>query len=189
MRVYEILNDLVDEKVLKILSLFSKNEEKQFYLKEISEKTNVSISSVFRILSDLKKKGYIKENKYGPQKLYSLDKSEKGKIIAEIFTEEQDPFEILVSNLKKITEIKKIILYGKLTKKSAKIIVVGENVDDKFVEKVVKDIYENFNFKMEYMILSENQFNQMIRIGMYSEERKQIYPWFYMFIKEINVYC
>lgn len=176
MRVYEILNDLVDEKVLKILSLFSKNDGKQFYLKEISEKTNVSISSVFRILLDLKKKGYIKENKYGPQKLYSLDNGEKGKIITEIFTEQKDPFEVLISNLKKITEIKKIILYGKTTKKSAKIIVVGENVDDKLIEKVVKEIYDEFNFKIEYMILSETQLNQMIRIGMYSEERKQIYP-------------
>ncbi|MDK2849988.1 MAG: Winged helix-turn-helix DNA-binding [Candidatus Woesearchaeota archaeon] len=176
MKVYEILADLVDDKIMRILELFAKNPNSTFYLKQISDKTDVSLTSVFRILKDLVEKGYIEEKVYGPQKLYSLSKLKKGKALLDIFSVKTNVIEIMVEYLSKVPGIERIFLYGKQKQNSANIIIIGDSLDIASIESIIARIKHEYDFDIKYITLSNSQFEQMTKIGMYSEQRTQVYP-------------
>ena len=176
MKVYEILVDLVDEKILRILELFAKNSNKSFYLKQIADQTGVSLTSVFRILKLLVDKRYIDEKVYGPQKLYTLSSTKKGKALLEIFSVKTNVIELLIAELSKIPGIDKIFLYGKQKQDSANIIIIGDALDISAIDSIVTKIKQEHNFDIKYITLSHSQFEQMTKIGMYSEQRKQVFP-------------
>ncbi len=176
MKVYEILVDLVDEKILNILGLFAKNPGQSFYLKQIADKTGVSLTSVFRILKDLIEKGYVEEKVYGPQKLYALSKLKKGKMLLDIFSVKTNVIDLLIDFLSKLRGIDKIFLYGKQKQDSANIIIIGDALDISAIDSIVTKIKQEHNFDIKYITLSHSQFEQMTKIGMYSEQRKQVFP-------------
>jgi hypothetical protein len=176
MKVYEILDDLVDEKIMRILRVFVKEPSKNFYLKEISGLSKVSIATTFRILKFLVEKKYIDEKSYGPQRLFSLSKSQKGKMISEVMSSKQKPLEVLMGYLSQVSGIIKVYLYGKVTDETASLIILGENVSSQAVEQAAKKLFEETGFQVKFMILSESQFEQMSKMGMYADERKQVFP-------------
>ncbi|HDP73337.1 MAG TPA: hypothetical protein ENN46_00045 [Candidatus Woesearchaeota archaeon] len=176
MKVSEILNDLVDEKIISILKVFVKEPSKNFYLKEISDLSKVSIATTFRLLKFFVEKKYIDEKSYGPQRLFSLSKSQKGKLIADAMSSRQKPLEVLMGYLSQVSGIIKVYLYGKVTEEAASLIILGDNVSPQAVEQAAKKLFEETGFQVKFMILSESQFEQMSKMGMYADERKQVYP-------------
>ena len=49
-----LLENLFDSKSLRVLRLFIDDKKSEFYLREISKKSNVPVSSTFRIIAKLK---------------------------------------------------------------------------------------------------------------------------------------
>lgn len=72
-----VFEDLLDPKLVRVLRLLLTNKGKLFHLQNISVESGVSISTVFRIMPVLVKKGIIEQIRVGKIKLYRLQDNEK----------------------------------------------------------------------------------------------------------------
>lgn len=77
MEIKELLENLFDEKKLRVMNFFFNNPEEEFYLREITKRTKVPLATTFRIINKLKSLEIIKENKLKKFKLYSLNKNQE----------------------------------------------------------------------------------------------------------------
>jgi len=72
-----VFEELIDEKLLKILTLFMHNKEQQFHLQKISQETNIPISTVFRIIRKLTNLDLIDFTTIGKLKIYRIAQNDK----------------------------------------------------------------------------------------------------------------
>ena len=168
----DVLKQLFDKKILRIIHVFLQNKNKQFYLRELSRAANVSPATTYRIIGKLVKAGIIEEIKISKFKVYKIIINEKTKGLSKLLKEEVNPLEIFVDKAKEIKGIDSIILHGKKTNKSSNILIIGKDDVSKKVDGVVMDIKQKHNFKIDFLILSKQQFKQMTKLGVYSGEKK-----------------
>jgi len=168
----DILKQLFDKKILRIIHVFLQNKDKQFYLRELSRTANVSPATTYRIIGKLVKAGIIEEIKISKFKVYKIIISEKTKGLSKLLKEEVNPLEIFVEKAKELDGIDSIILQGKKTNKSAIILIIGNEDVSKKVDVIVIDIKQKYNFNIDLVILSDLQFRQMTKLGVYSGEKK-----------------
>ncbi len=67
------LAQLIDKKILSILSVFGQNKKKPMYLREISKLSKISPATTFRILNKLCQKKIIAEIKVSKFKFYQYN--------------------------------------------------------------------------------------------------------------------
>ena len=72
------------------------------------------------------------------------------------------------------SKIKKIILESK-TDDGAKIIIVGNPVPSDKVTAIIKEIDGKYNFKIQYVEFSDEQFEGMEKMGLYNLNKKIIW--------------
>ncbi len=168
----DILKQLFDKKILRIIHVFSQNKNKQFYLRELSRAANVSPATTYRIIGKLVKAGIIEEIKISKFKVYKIIINEKTKGIAKLLKEEVNPLEIFVEKAKELEGIDSIILQGKKTNKSANILIIGNDDMSKKVDEICKELKQKYNFNIDFLILSDLQFRQMTKLGVYSGDKK-----------------
>lgn len=174
MKNIDMLKELFDKKILEILKLFLQNREKQFYLREISNLSNVPVATVYRIVNKLVSLGFIQETQISKFKIYQQGKGEKARFLEELFRGGADPLQTFIEQLKSVNEINKILIEEKKND-SAKFLFVGENVPTKKIEKFCKEVKENSNIEINFLILSPTQFEKMREIGLYSEKDKLLW--------------
>ncbi len=168
----DILKQLFDKKILRIIDVFLQNKDKQFYLRELGRAANVSPATTYRIIGKLVKSEIIEEIKISKFKVYKIIISEKTRGLAKLLKEEVNPLEIFVEKTKIIDGIDSVILHGKKTSKSANILIIGDDNVSKKVDGVVMDIKQKHNFNIDFLILSDLQFRQMTKLGVYSGDKK-----------------
>ena len=168
----DVLKQLFDKKILRIIDVFLQNKDKQFYLRELGRAANVSPATTYRIIGKLVKSEIIEEIKISKFKVYKIIINEKTRGLAKLLKEEVNPLEIFVEKAKELEGIDSVILHGKKTNKSANILIIGnDNVSEK-IEGIVKEIKQKHNFNIDFLILSEQQFRQMTKLGVYSGDKK-----------------
>lgn len=64
---------LVDSKIYTILNIFYKNQNQLFHLKKLSLSSKVPLATTFRLVSELKKAGFIETIVVGKMKLYKAN--------------------------------------------------------------------------------------------------------------------
>lgn len=168
----DILKQLFDKKILRIIDVFLQNKNKQFYLRELSRIANVSPATTYRIIGKLVKAGIIEEIKISKFKVYKIIINEKTKGLSKLLKKETNPTEIFVEKLKNLDGIDSIILHGKKTNKSANILIIGNDNMSKKVSGITLDIKQKHKFNIDFLILSDLQFRQMTKLGVYSGEKK-----------------
>jgi len=168
----DILKQLFDKKILRIIDVFLQNKDKQFYLRELGRAANVSPATTYRIIGKLVKSEIIEEIKISKFKVYKIIISEKTRGLAKLLKEEVNPLEIFVEKTKIIDGIDSVILHGKKTSKSANILIIGDDNVSKKVDVMVKGIKQKHNFSIDFLILSDLQFRQMTKLGVYSGDKK-----------------
>jgi|APSaa5957512622_1039677.scaffolds.fasta_scaffold173847_1 predicted transcriptional regulator len=166
----EILAKLIDDKKAAILQVVL-NSQEEMYLKEIAEKSNVSVTSTFRILQELVKLEVLKKREWKTSKVYSCLQNDKVAFLKELFYEEFDGVTEFVKSLESISNIQNIILHGSRKKGKANILLIGNDIDVSLVEKERQNLKER-NFELSYMTLTKEQYEQMAKMGLYSGEKK-----------------
>jgi predicted transcriptional regulator len=166
----EILTKLIDIKKSAILQTIL-NSKEEMYLKEIAEISNVSITSAFRILKDLVELGILGKKEWKTSKVYYPLNNEKVTFLQELFIEEYDGLQEFVSKVKDFSGIDNVILHGVKKKGKANILLIGENIDITKIEEVCKEI-KNKGFELSYLTLTKEQYVQMSKMGLYSNEKK-----------------
>lgn len=170
-----LLEQLFDSKILKIIRLFLNEKEGQFYLREISIKTNVPVATTYRFIKKLLGLDLIEEIKIKKFKLYKLKESYNIVFLESFIREEKRILDVFVDKIKIIPGVKSLILHGKEMKDRANILIIGDNVDSNLVKQICADIKEKYNFTISSLTLTDDQFNQMSNMGLYSGQKKMIY--------------
>ena len=107
----QILKELFDDKILKVLKLFIDNKSKKYYLREISRLTGISPATTYRILNKLVDKNFLKIEKIKKTKLYKFSNNEKTELLASILKKEKSVIQIFVEKVKKFESIDNIIFH------------------------------------------------------------------------------
>ncbi len=82
-----VMQELFDPKIIRIIELFSKNSDKQLYLREISIEARVPVATTLRIVNKLVKTGIVDLMQIRKFKLYRLANNEKARFLKEVFNE------------------------------------------------------------------------------------------------------
>jgi len=166
-----VLQSLLDHKKISVLKTlhFAKEE---MYLRELAKKSEVSVTSVFRILQELSRLGLIRMREVGTMKFFSLVRNEKSQFLESWFKEESllDVFIRYVSGLK---GLKRVLLHGKMEGNRANILLIGEGIDNVGVKGVCEKIKER-GLDLSYVILNEDQFEKLDSMGLYAGEKKEL---------------
>ncbi|MEK6852542.1 MAG: winged helix-turn-helix domain-containing protein [Nanoarchaeota archaeon] len=161
MEKIDVLKELFDEKILEILKLFLQNKEKQYYLSEISTATAVSIATTYRIINKLLASRFIEELGAGKFKVYRLANNEKARFLEEILKREINPIDIFIGKASKLSSRLLRIILKEESSTSAKLLIIGDLLQHQDFEKISKQIRNEHNFTISFLILSSQQFKQM----------------------------
>lgn len=80
------VGELIDPKIMRVISLLIGAKKKYFHLQSISQKTGVPISTTFRITNKLVRLGFIEKTYIGNFKVYRIARNQKTKQIAKILS-------------------------------------------------------------------------------------------------------
>lgn len=149
----------LSETHLKVLSLFTKGYDKEFYIREVSKKLDVSSRTSRAVLDDLEQKGVLNSNERGKIKVYSLkenflsmkylEMAEKYKVIK--FLEKDNLVKEVVDEIRKNID-GSMVLFGSRVKENhdkdsdLDVLVVG-NFDRKRINKISETYGIDINLK------------------------------------------
>lgn len=173
MKRMDVLRELFDEKIIKVISAFLDEPSRTFSLTQISSQAKVNIATTLRIIDKLVKKEIIDIELIGKSKFYKLKQSEKTLLLNKLLRREEQITEFL-EKIKNLHTIKKIILEEK-KHNEAKIIIVSSSSSTEKIKKIVEEIKSKFNFTINYLEISEEQYSEMNRLGLFNINKKIIW--------------
>ncbi len=170
-----LLEKLIEPKVLKILQVFFEDEDKDFYLIELSKRCGTPPASTFRIIKKLSSLGIITLVMVSKFKFYRFNKTKETDALRNIIKKDKKILDLFVEKAREIEGLRQIVLHGAETKDKADILLVGEAIDTTFVKSIVFEIKEKYNFTISWLPLAESQYEQMISMGLYNEEKRTLF--------------
>ncbi len=166
----EALTALIDAKKAAILQVLL-NSPEELYLKEIAQKSNVPIASAYRIILELVRLKILQRREWKNSKVYTACQNEHVQFLKELFHEEIDGITEFVKATEGIIGIKHIIQYGGKNKGKANLLVIGETIDTSKIDEICSQLKHN-GFELSCLTLGEKQYEQMIKMGLYSGEKQ-----------------
>ena len=170
----DVLKDLFDEKIISVISLFIENPEKKYFLSDVANSTKINITTTFRILNKLVEKSFLKPTIVGKVRLYQLEKNEKTMELMKILKSGSSPLNEFIEDISVHPRIRKIILESK-DKNSAKVLIVGDFLPQEKINKAIEKIKQKDNFKINYVEITEKQFDGLKAFQNYNLEKKIIW--------------
>ena len=166
----EVLGALIDKKKAAVLHILL-NASEEMYLTEIAQKSDVSITSTFRILQEFVELKIIQRKEWKTSKLYFADKNAPATFLKELFSEPFDGVSEFVTSMKNISGINSIILHGTQKKDKANVLLIGEEIDVGKIEESCSMLKKK-GFELSYLTLGKQQYEQMTKMGLYAGEKK-----------------
>ena len=165
---------------IKLLRLFYGNQERAYFVRELSRTIEIQLNAVRRELANLEEIGIIKQTEFGHSKEEEVgtERSKYYKINASFFLHEElgallEKTQLLeernfIDLLKKRAgDIKAMILTGfftDTTEVGTDILFVGD-IKTIAVAKVMRDFEKFLNRSLRYTILDEKEFSERREIG------------------------
>jgi predicted transcriptional regulator len=166
----EMLHTLLDSKKSAILR-FVLNNTQEFYLSEVAKKSNVSVTSTFRILQELVEMKILEKRQWKTSKVYSCIQNKEVTFLQELFNEQFDGVNTFLHKVSSISTIENIILHGTSKKNKANVLLIGANIPEEHIKQAVIELKEE-GFELSYLCLARQQYEQMAKMGLYSGEKK-----------------
>lgn len=171
----DVLKDLFDEKIIRIMNVFIVNPDKQFYLSEIAKFSKINISTTFRVLNRLSLQGFLRVTVIGKVRMYQLERNDKTRaLINFIKKDKEDPLEFFIEKVKTNSRIKALLLESK-TENSARLLIVGDYILKERIQRIINEIKEKYNFNITFTELFENQFKDLKEFKSYGFDKKIIW--------------
>ena len=169
-----LVEKLFDKKLIKILRLFVNNPDKEYYLREISRITKVSLASTHRILNQLKELELIKENKEKYLKTY-ISRPENIEVLSGLLEDKKTAIKEFSDFISGTRGVDIVIQHGEEEKEKASVLIVGEDMDQNSVREKTNEIKEKYKFNIIYLFLSRAQYEQMSSMGLYKGKKVILY--------------
>jgi predicted transcriptional regulator len=159
-----LLESIFDEKIIGVIrSLLNQNTE-FFSIREIAEKSDVTISTTFRIVQSLESVGFVKKIKRGRIKFFQIQKSSKAyKQLSELFNRKIDIEQQIKSRINDLYSNIEVDIHIPKKDKNKLFIVTDAELDDFKLNNEVSDIIEK---KVKLMSIEPQQFEKMKKIGL-----------------------
>lgn len=170
-----LLENLFDDKCLSIIRLFLDDRNKEFYLREISKKAQVPVSTTFRIVNKLKDLDIIDQIVVKKFKLYKLAENDNTAYLSKLLEEKARALEAFLQEAKTFDFIDEIILHGKEEKRKASVLLIGENIDNGAIKVLCGKIKEEYNFNVMTVPLTREQFQQMSSMDLFPRKKKLLF--------------
>lgn len=155
-----ILEKLFGSKTrVKILSLFVKNPNNDFFIREITRKLKERINSIRRELTNLEKMKILKSTKKDKKKYYSIN--EDCNIIDElsalIIKSSIVSKQKVVQEIKRLGNVQLAALSGIFTRSDSKVdlLIVSDKVDKKKLTKIIDDLEKEQGQEINYTVMSK----------------------------------
>jgi sugar-specific transcriptional regulator TrmB len=168
----DILEHLIDPKIIKILRIFFGNDKKQFYLREISSLTGVSATSTFRLLNKLVELKIISILQPAKFKTYILADNETTRFLGQIIKREKQILQVLITRLKQVEGLEEVILYGTEDKEKANVLLIGSSIPADSIREVCNSIKEEFSYTITPLMLTREQYDQM---DLYPDKKRILF--------------
>lgn len=169
-----ILTGLLDEKLIKVISVFLKSPEKRFYLSEVARKADVNTATTFRILNKILKENIIRADVIGKVRTYQLAKGDRVRSLSEILKkDDSDVLDVFCKRITSFPRVKLVLLESK-SSNDAKVIIVGDFPSRNAITRVVKELLETHKFKINFAELNPQQYKDMKLLGM-MDDKKVLY--------------
>jgi len=170
----KILETLFDQKIIKILKMFINHPDEQYYLREIAKITKVPPASTYRILKTMMGLELLNEAKFKHLKTYSLNKENSG-MFAELLEDKRSAMVEFTDFIPSVEGIDMVILHGKEEADKASVLIVGRSVNQDNIREKTVEIKEKYKFNIIYLILSPEQYEQMLSMGLYPGKKVMLF--------------
>lgn len=171
----KLLESLFDRKVLVILKLFFNRKDQELTLKEVSKYSKVPLASTYRILNKLVALEIINRFRTKHLKTYKLFDNEKTRFLNSILEQKKTIIDEFLESIIGDNNISFIILHGREEKDKANILIIGEGIDNHIIRQNIVSIKEKYNFTITYMLLTLEQYNQMVAMNLYSGKKEMLF--------------
>jgi Fe2+ or Zn2+ uptake regulation protein len=168
----KILEELFDRKTLAVLRLFIQNPDKQYYLREVAKLSRVPLATVFRIVHRLTAMGVLAEVKLRKFKVYQYGATKEAKFVEQLIEIRKGAVEDFVDACRTIDGIQQVVLHGKRQKDRANLLIIGSGVRPEPLMQAAAKVREQLGFTIIYLTLEPAQYEQMVHMGLYAEERQ-----------------
>lgn len=166
----EVLSRLIDANKAAILRAVLRTKE-EFYLTEIAAKSDVPLTSTFRILQEFVDLGILSKRQWKTSKVYSCQQNDKVDFLRELLQEETDASQEFVKAIEHLSGIQQIFQHGERSKQKANIILIGEYINNNRVEEVCQEL-RGRGLDISFVTFTTEQYAQLHRMGMYAGEKK-----------------
>lgn len=167
----EILNELFDKKIIKIMRILFQNSESEYYLRELAKAARVSSTSTFRIVKKLSEAHIIDFRKVKKLTLYRWKPNE---FLESIIGDKKSAIQEFVEEVSKLANIDEIILHGVEKKDKASILIIG-SADSSFISLAESKIREKYEFGILSTQLQRMQYDQMSSMGLFPGVKRTLY--------------
>jgi len=171
-----ILKSMFDEKTISILSEMP--GRKTIGIREVSRKTKIPVSTVFRIFQKLEKSGLLKKTKSGVFSFYEINQNSKAYLLLERLMPKRSPIEIFTTIVSK-EKTEEIHLLDEGENVSS-VLVIG-NVKTKKVQEICDAIKKEFGHSIKPLVLTRAQYDNMVSLNIAPSIRKALF-------KKQNIY-
>jgi predicted transcriptional regulator len=162
----EILATLFDDKTVRVLDKLLEKKG-TFYLRELAKESDVSLATTYRIVQRLLELGVVEKKMHDKFVFYSLKANVPlfDELYGLLKGKKADPLE---SFCEKVAGLG-VSIY---TTKSNQLFVVG-NADSTSIKGALDDLNAGGK-KYKHMILKEDQFKQMVELGLVEKGAKRL---------------
>ncbi|MBU0756947.1 MAG: helix-turn-helix domain-containing protein [Nanoarchaeota archaeon] len=175
MESIEILEELFDNKILKVLRHFIANQGQEFYLREIATLTHLSPATTYRILNKLVKNNILRFSELKNNKLYMLEENKTTEYLKSVLKLEKRIVDLFVDKVKNMEGLESIIMHGEEKNNKANLLLIGEGINPSEVKRLCAEIKEKYDFSITSLSLTREQFGQMSAMGLYSGKKKVLF--------------
>lgn len=165
MEQISLFEKLIEPKTLKLLRVFFDDEDKDFYLIELSKRSGTPPASTFRIINRILSLGIIELRMVNKFKFYKVMKNKETDFLKSLIKKDKKALDLFVERIREIEGVKQIVLHGKETKDKADLLLIGDNIEASFVKSIAFEIKEKYGFTISWMTLSMEQYEQMLSMG------------------------
>lgn len=157
---FDVLTGLLDDKLIKVISLFIKHPSKKFYLSEVSKMSGVNTTSTFRILKKLVEQKLISVDIIGKVRVYQLEKNDRVRNLSDMIKKKEPTGDLLDEFCKKVGALPRVrlILLDSRTHNGARLIVVGDLSSKERIDLIVREFHDKKNFVVSYIELRTAQY-------------------------------
>jgi len=160
-----VLSGLLDDKLIKIISLFMKYPDKRFSLSEVSKLSGINGATTFRTLNKLVAENLIRAMVVGKTRNYRLSQGERTSLLIRLLKKDKvNVLDVFCEKVKELPRVKTVLLDSNNVDR-AKVIVVGDYPSKDRIEKICEDIQDDMKFKIDFVELTPKQYRDLRKFG------------------------